>query len=227
LPLFEVIAVETYSPTVNDEVEFLVFMRDPDSTFVLEIDQSAVSNTASQSFTMDDASCTTQCNQTFSIAFDKSGLVTPASYTVTLKLTDATDPNLVDERDLIFTVQSSARRRGRRSLREQGLVRRAASGGSPRFDFHYEDGTMKVEKGFSSSGDGEEAAKETAGSSAMGAGIIAGLAVGAAVALIAVGVAVQRLRSAKKSGQANVNIDMSYDEEFAASSKDSAVSHVV
>lgn len=230
LPLFEVIAVETYTPTINDNVELLVYMRDPDSDFTLSVDQSQVSDTASQSFALNDPSCTTQCDQAFVIPFDKTGLAA-GSATVTLTLTDGTNPNLVDVRTLTFTV-ASARRRGRRSIAE--YQRRAAEGTG--LSFTIEDGSMSVAKtgdwGSSSNNNNDDGsnnqddAAAAGGSAGLSAGIIAGVATGGAVALIAVGVALQRKRAAAaKSG--NANIAMTYDDEFSSPGKGNVVSQVV
>lgn len=210
VPLFEVIAVETYSPSLGDVVEFLVYMRDPDSSFTLDVDQAAVSDTAAQSFSL--TGCTTQCSQSFSVPMDKTGLVAGA-YVVELKLTDAANPNLQDVRSLDFNVQSA--RRGRRSA-----ARRSVGGTS--LSFSISDGSMTVAKAGDWSSNPQPNDDVASGSAGLGAGVVAGLATGGAVALIAVGVALRRRRAAATAGK-SVDIDLTYDDEMAQDSSSGVV----
>jgi len=225
LPLFEVIAVETYTPTISETVEFLLFMRDPDSSFTLDVAQGELSDTDTQSFLMDDASCTTQCSKKFSVQLDKTGLTAGAA-SVTITLTDSTDPNLVDTRVLSFTVQS-ARRRGRRSIGSQ-LARRSDAP-SLGMDFSIENGMMQVSKTGNwavGSGNGGNSDAPASGAAGLSAGIVAGIATGGALALIAVGVALYRKRSATAKS-VNMGIDLSYDDEMSPNNKDVVMSAVV
>jgi len=217
VPLFEVIAAETYSPTIGDSVEMLVYMRDPDSSFTLDVAQGALSQTATQSFTK--TGCTTQCDQAFVIPLDKVGL-TAGSVTVTLTLTDTANPTLQDQRTLTFDVQSA--RRGRRSTGSRSLARR--SEGNTGLSFSIADGKMTVAKaGDWSSSPNPNDSGAASGSTGLGAGIIAGLATGGAVALIAVGVVLRRRATAQKS----VDIDMTYDDEMASDNSGVVLSAVV
>ena len=100
LPLFSVIFVEDYAPTVGDNVSFSLTFSDPDSTTTLTVTPGDLSATVVGPWAALD--CTSSsCTQEFTLIIG----ATTGPLSMFIKVVDDADATKYDERQLDFNVQ--------------------------------------------------------------------------------------------------------------------------